>query len=404
MEIWIKSQVVNLLNEIYNSDILEKTVSVVEGKSLLNKEYSKGGLDRNRGFYGKFMLLDILIDNMARGRKISDKQIEKGATADYIYYFDEDNMLKLVEKLPDTKYTSYEYISRKENCEIGVEINQWDSNVLNEGDLYITKTIYDNEKIKENIFLGGIMTDKIEHIVKTHDITDVVFDLDIEHYEYKDDLLIKGTVLSIAQYGELFINKYNYEFIYDQNGVFIGCRHDDQCEDFIKLKTHVKEFLSGSKIENKKTNLKAEVCKALTKKINDINEQDLCAISIFINDDDEIVTDFSINYNCEKDCLNAGQYDEQRWNYACWNGAEESLMEIIYAAGKECRKTRLKKIVTDFAKELQEQGCLKERFKKDIPIIIHDYEYSKEYLNATRKCNVNGEADDFFKWYNEEMR
>ena len=144
MEIWIKSQVVNLLNEIYNSDILEKTVSVVEGKSLLNKEYSKGGLDRNRGFYGKFMLLDILIDNMARGRKISDKQIEKGATADYIYYFDEDNMLKLVEKLPDTKYTSYEYISRKENCEIGVEINQWDSNVLNEGDLYITKTIYDN--------------------------------------------------------------------------------------------------------------------------------------------------------------------------------------------------------------------------------------------------------------------
>ena len=79
-------------------------------------------------------------------------------------------------------------------------------------------------------------------------------------------------------------------------------------------------------------------------------------------------------------------------------------MEIIYAAGKECRKTRLKKIVTDFAKELQEQGCLKERFKKDIPIIIHDYEYSKEYLNATRKCNVNGEADDFFKWYNEEMR
>ena len=36
MEIWIKSQVVNLLNEIYNSDILEKTVSVVEGKSLLN--------------------------------------------------------------------------------------------------------------------------------------------------------------------------------------------------------------------------------------------------------------------------------------------------------------------------------------------------------------------------------
>ena len=81
MEIWIKSQVVNLLNEIYNSDILEKTVSVVEGKSLLNKEYSKGGLDRNRGFYGKFMLLDILIDNMARGRKISDKQIEKGATA-----------------------------------------------------------------------------------------------------------------------------------------------------------------------------------------------------------------------------------------------------------------------------------------------------------------------------------
>ena len=146
MEIWIKSQVVNLLNEIYNSDILEKTVSVVEGKSLLNKEYSKGGLDRNRGFYGKFMLLDILIDNMARGRKISDKQIEKGATADYIYYFDEDNMLKLVEKLPDTKYTSYEYISRKENCEIGVEINQWDSNVLNEGDLYITKTIYDNCK------------------------------------------------------------------------------------------------------------------------------------------------------------------------------------------------------------------------------------------------------------------
>ena len=167
-------------------------------------------------------------------------------------------------------------------------------------------------------------------------------------------------------------------------------------------------------------------------------EDDIYAISFFVYSNEAYeykgfrnVSSFAISYNTEKDCEGAGQYDEERWNYAFWRQDEapvidpdepDELIDLLFDWYKEngisnigeededCYDENfnyigkgpvghyeLMTLVSDVAKRLQQEGFIEKKFGKKIPIIIHGLEYAWYDIEATQNANINGEADTFLK-------
>ncbi len=168
------------------------------------------------------------------------------------------------------------------------------------------------------------------------------------------------------------------------------------------------------------------------------NEDGIYAISFFVYSNESCehngfsnVSSFAISYNTEDDCENAGQYDEERWNYAFWRQDETSIiapnvpneltdmlfdwykLNGITNIGEEDENCydencshigtgpvghyELLGLVSDVAKRLQEERFIEEKFGRKLPILIHGLEYAWYDIEATKKANIHGEADVFLK-------
>ena len=181
---------------------------------------------------------------------------------------------------------------------------------------------------------------------------------------------------------------------------------------------------------------------ALKSKIKSIidtwDEEDIYAISFFVYSNEAYeyngfsnVSEFMISYNAESDCEGAGELDEERWNYAFWRQDEEPIIytseknpltDMLYDWYKEQGLTNLGEedyessydeghyigkgpvghyellsLIADIASELQNEGYIKEKFGKPLPIIIHGLEYPWYDIEATKKGNPNGEANTFLE-------
>ena len=180
----------------------------------------------------------------------------------------------------------------------------------------------------------------------------------------------------------------------------------------------------------------------LGSKLRDIisswNEDGIYAVSFFVYSNEAYeyngysnITKFSVSYNTESDCGNAGELSEERWSYAFWRQNETEVIgvddgnegiKILFDWYKEkgisnigfedlctCYDENMCYIgkgpvgyyellseITSVAKKLQESGFIKEKFGVSIPIIIHDLEYPWYIVEANKKANPNGEADAFF--------
>lgn len=159
------------------------------------------------------------------------------------------------------------------------------------------------------------------------------------------------------------------------------------------------------------------------------------AISFFVESNEaytyngfDNVTEFLICYNTESDCNGAGEYDEERWNYAFWRqnttpivdtyeGTEETdlLFEWYkennihnigfedysdgnyYNAKAPVGHYELLTIASNVAHRLQSEGVILNLFKKAIPIIVHGLEYALYDIEATKRANPNNEAKVFFE-------
>lgn len=168
------------------------------------------------------------------------------------------------------------------------------------------------------------------------------------------------------------------------------------------------------------------------------SEKDIYAISFFVYSNEtykykefQNVSYFAISYNTEKDCGNAGQYDEERWNYAFWRKDEtpiidpdnpDELTDLLFEWYREngienigyeddsCYDSEMRyigkgpaghyellTIVSLVAKRLQQEGYIADKFGKRLPIIIHGLEYAWYDMEATQNANINGEADVFVR-------
>lgn len=185
----------------------------------------------------------------------------------------------------------------------------------------------------------------------------------------------------------------------------------------------------------------------LENKLRDIisswNENDIYAISFFVYSNEAYeykgysnVTKFTVSYNTETYCNGAGKLSENRWNYAFWRQEETPIIDVdiknegikilfdwyrengIENIGYEdydtCYDDEMRYIgkgpvgyyellseITAVAQRLQASGFIKNKFGTQIPIIIHDLEYSWYNIEATKKANPNGEADMFLAAMNK---
>ncbi len=167
------------------------------------------------------------------------------------------------------------------------------------------------------------------------------------------------------------------------------------------------------------------------------NEKDIYAISFLVYSNEEYryrgfenVTEWAISYNTEADCSGAGQFDEERWNFAFWRhnmtyviapNSPDKLIDMLFDWYEEQGITNigeenydneydengnyigkgpvgyyeLLQMAANVAKKLHEDGVIKEQFGKDIPIIVHDLEYPWYVYEATQNANPDGQANTF---------
>lgn len=174
--------------------------------------------------------------------------------------------------------------------------------------------------------------------------------------------------------------------------------------------------------------------------INSWHESDIYAISflVYANENEtfegvENFPEFSIGYNTEKDCENAPRISEERWNYAFWSQNNQ----VILSADKKEMAQRLiawygeigieepgvisgdeydenfcyigkgpngyyefLMLAAKIAARLQEDGTIKSKFG-DIPMIVHDLEYTWYCKDATAIANKNGQAADFITTFDD---
>lgn len=168
------------------------------------------------------------------------------------------------------------------------------------------------------------------------------------------------------------------------------------------------------------------------------NEPDIYAISFFVYSNEAYeykgfrnVSSFAVSFNAESDCDGAGEYSEERWNYAFWRQDEfpviepsqpDTLTELLFAwysengitdIGKEaddcydsegyyigkgpCGHYELLSVVSDAARRIQEEGFIEGHFGRKLPIIVHGLDYAWYDIEATKNANPNGEAEVFMK-------
>ena len=113
---------------------------------------------------------------------------------------------------------------------------------------------------------------------------------------------------------------------------------------------------------------------------------------------------------------------KKRWNYAFWRQAETPIIEpeedsaemkLLFDWYRELGLENigfqseeqpdpvgypeLVRLIAKVARRIQEEGFLKARFGREIPILIHDLEYADCVMEATAYANPNGEAADFLQ-------
>lgn len=145
----------------------------------------------------------------------------------------------------------------------------------------------------------------------------------------------------------------------------------------------------------------------------------------------ENVSELAISCESEDNCPGAGPSDEERWNYAYWTQDDTAIIDTsksnlltdmlfdwytengIETPGQETGPFydenmryigkgpdghyELLQLAASVARQLQEEGFIESKFGRHIPILIHGLEYCWYDIEATKKANPCGEADDFLK-------
>ncbi len=172
------------------------------------------------------------------------------------------------------------------------------------------------------------------------------------------------------------------------------------------------------------------------------DEDGIYAISFFVYSNEAFeyrgyknVSIFEISYNTESDCPGTGPGSEERWEYAYWRQnttpiisvdepdpltdalfdwyAEQGIDDIgyedpdgmydenmMYIGSGPAGNKELVDLAAEVALRLRCEGFVDAQFGPGVPILIHGLETTGYELDATKRANPNGEADNYLKFEN----
>lgn len=153
-------------------------------------------------------------------------------------------------------------------------------------------------------------------------------------------------------------------------------------------------------------NISNEIWLAFIQEIIHWKDNDIYAISFFLDYEDDNQSDMRLHfgYNTErqvkKELCNDLTPETVRWNYHMWlqnetfcfgeDGNTDGLINVWLKQ----QKIRPDEAITFFIKEIinaiqeiHKCGAIKERFGKDIPIIVHTFNYYENIAYINQKAN-----------------
>lgn len=184
-----------------------------------------------------------------------------------------------------------------------------------------------------------------------------------------------------------------------------------------------------------KDTIKNKLMEQFVPVIQSFDAKDIYAISFFVYDYDDhpCKPTVTLGYNTEEEVKKNLRYldePEARWNYACWIQNQESIFgydadtmallkewilenNFLYMEHYNPYDTttelthEMEKITKAFVeilietvKEIHNKGIIREKFGRDIPILIHELEYYDEIGEQNRRANGVELVKDFSDYIN----
>lgn len=323
---------------------------------------SRGGHTLSRGFYHPGDGIEMAVSNVGRG-----KLLKKAPSPDKDfcrYSFDGSGNMLCAEMISEGSPYYKEYIIRRDEREMGIVFSRSYSGYMFS---HINMAVYDaDEKLR------------ITYRYTSRSIEDICL------YDYDDSGRRISVSIIFNDLGTVYdvLNVYFYE--YDENGILLGMRDKDGYFHSVKGK-NARRYVTAPKVTAAMENI---LCNW------DNIPDDVYAVSVYyeLNEADESAK-FYIGFNTEENYMQckceSGDDRDARWNYAYWLQndiplfPENEALHIRYIESGGAQR-----LLVNAVKALRKSGVMTELFKKDIPVIIHDLEYSPQ--DAKYNLEANG--------------
>ena len=168
--------------------------------------------------------------------------------------------------------------------------------------------------------------------------------------------------------------------------------------------------------------MKEKLKEIMIESINSIQENDIYAFSIFLQDidDDPLQPVIVFGYNTEKQfegSLNETDELEARWNYAFWLqnskfvfGENDTawiveqwmkLHNFLDLSDDEIDEvvtpTFVKEII-EVVRDIHDKGIIKDKFGRELPILIHELEYYDGIAEQNQEANGQYLPEEFVEF------
>ena len=181
--------------------------------------------------------------------------------------------------------------------------------------------------------------------------------------------------------------------------------------DILKAKSGVGVGFVDGNIEILHVKIKEKIQGLMEQKISEWQEDDIYAISLYVfnEEDDPCRPVAAFGYNTErqvqKSITEAADEQEARWNYAFWLqnhemclGREDTAEDIrkwiteLEWEGEDAISFKFVNLLVAVVQGIHASGLLKEKFGREIPVLIHELEYHEKI--SQQNIEANGETLD----------
>ncbi len=181
--------------------------------------------------------------------------------------------------------------------------------------------------------------------------------------------------------------------------------------DILKAKSGVGVGFVDGNIEILHVKIKEKIQGLMEQKISEWQEDDIYAISLYVfNEEDDPCRPVAVfGYNTErqvqKSITEAADEQEARWNYAFWLQNHEMCLRRDETAedirkwiteleweGEDAISFKFVNLLVAVVQGIHASGLLKEKFGREIPVLIHELEYHEKI--SQQNIEANGETLD----------